>query len=229
LIRSILERNVSHVHLCHSESFKALSRGLQDALHRAGGVPHRIRSDSLTAAVNNLSNDREFTPQYRLLLTHYGVQGQRINRQKPHENGDVESAHGHLKTALDQSLLLRGNRDFDDVQQYMAFVEQLVARRNASRSVAFREKFAMLGPLPAQRLNPFTVVPVTVKKDCILRIESNAYSVSSKYIGLAMEVHIEQDHLELWYRNECLERMPRLFGKGKEAIDFRHVIDSLIR
>ena len=28
-----------YVHLCHSESFEALSAGLQDALHMAGGVP----------------------------------------------------------------------------------------------------------------------------------------------------------------------------------------------
>jgi hypothetical protein len=221
--------NWEHVHLCHSESFEALSRGLQDALHRAGGVPHRIRSDSLTAAVNNLSSDRDFAPQYRSLLAHYGVQGHRINVRKPHENGDVESAHGHLKTALDQALLLRGQRDFGNVEEYTAFVDQVIARRNASRSVAFQEEFAALGPLPAQRLCPFTAVPVTVKNDSVLRIKGNAYSVSSKYIGLTMEVRIEQDHLELWYRNECLERMPRLFGKGREAIDFRHVIDSLVR
>ena len=40
--------NWEYVHLCHSESFEALSAGLQDALHRAGGVPRRVRSDSLT-------------------------------------------------------------------------------------------------------------------------------------------------------------------------------------
>ena len=49
--------NWEYVHLCHSESFEALSAGLQDALHRAGGVPRRIRSDSLSAAVNNLCSD----------------------------------------------------------------------------------------------------------------------------------------------------------------------------
>ena len=111
----------------------------------------------------------------------------------------------------------------------MAFVEQVVARRNALRTVAFREECAALGPLPSQRLSTFTAVPMTVKSDCILRVKRNAYSVSSKYIGLKVEVRIQQDHLELWYRNECLERMPRLFGNGKEAIDFRHVIDSLVR
>ncbi len=40
--------NWEHVHLCHSESFEALSTGLQDALHLAGGVPTRVRSDSTT-------------------------------------------------------------------------------------------------------------------------------------------------------------------------------------
>ena len=107
--------NWEYVHLCHSESFEALSAGLQDALHRAGGVPRRVRSDSLSAAVNNLSDDKEFATQYRELLGHYGLEGHRINVRKPHENGDVESSHGHFKDALDQALRLRGSRDFSGV------------------------------------------------------------------------------------------------------------------
>lgn len=217
------------VHLCHSESYEALSTGLQDALYRAGGVPRRVRSDSLSAAVKNLSSDKEFASQYGDLLSYYGVRGHRINVRKPQENGDVESSHGHLKTAIDQALRLRGSRDFTSVQAYVTFTEALITRKNALRAAAFREEVATLGPLPAQRVNAFTAVPVTVKTDCVVRIKRNAYSVSSKYIGLRMEVRIQQDHLELWYQNECLERMPRLFGNGKEAIDFRHVIDSLVR
>ena len=38
--------NHEYAHLCHSESFEALSAGLQDALHLAGGVPRRVRSDN---------------------------------------------------------------------------------------------------------------------------------------------------------------------------------------
>ena len=44
--------NWEYVHVCHSESFEALATGLQDALHLAGGAPRRVRSDSLSAAVN---------------------------------------------------------------------------------------------------------------------------------------------------------------------------------
>ena len=221
--------NWEYVHLCHSESFEALSAGLQDALHRAGGVPRRVRSDSLSAAVNNLSDDKEFATAYRDLLAHYGVQGHRINVRKPHENGDVESSHRHFKDIVDQALRLRGSRDFATADDYMVFVRQLARRRNDERAERFREEIAALGPLPAQRRGTSTSILVTVKSDSIIRVKRNAYSVSSKYIGLELEVRIHQDHLELRYRNECLERMPRLFGCGKEDIDFRHVIDSLSR
>ena len=221
--------NWEYVHLCHSESFEALSAGLQDALHLAGGVPRRVRSDSLSAAVNNLSDDKEFATAYRELLAHYGVKGHRINVRKPHENGDVESSHGHLKDALDQALRLRGGRDFASADDYRSFVCQLVNRRNVPREQRFCEEITTFGPLPPQRRGTSTSVFVLVKSDSIIRVKRNAYSINSKYIGLQLEIRIHQDHLELWYRNECLERMPRQFGYGREAIDFRHVIDSLVR
>lgn len=221
--------NWEYVHLCHSESFEALSAGLQDALHMAGGVPRRVRSDSLSAAVNNLSDDKEFATAYRNLLGHYGVKGHRINVRKPHENGDVESSHGHFKDFLDQALMIRGGRDFTSAEDYMSFVRPLVRRRNDDRAKRFREETAAFGTLPAQRCGTTTSIIVPVKSSCTIHVKRNTYSVSSKYIGLQLEIRIHQDHLELWYRNECLERMPRLFGSGKENIDFRHVIDSLIR
>jgi len=37
---------------------------------------------------------------------------------EPHENGDVESAHGHLRTAIDQALRLRGSRRLGNVAEY---------------------------------------------------------------------------------------------------------------
>jgi transposase InsO family protein len=221
--------NWEYVHVCHSESFEALATGLQDALHRAGGVPRRVRSDSLSAAVNNLSNDKEFTAAYRELLQHYGLQGHRINVRKPHENGDVESSHGHFKDALDQALRLRGSRDFAHLDDYLTFVRELLKRKNDGREKRFLEEAAALEPLPPQRRCAWTSLFVNVKSDSVIRVKRNAYSVSSKYLGFKLEVRIYQDHLELWHQNASVERMPRQFGCGNEAIDFRHVIDSLIR
>ena len=221
--------NWEHLHLCYSESYEALATGLQDALYRAGGVPQRVRSDSLSAAVNNLSSDKEFAKQYQGLLNHYGLKGHRINVRKPQENGDVESANGHIKTAIDQALRLRGNRDFETVAAYNEFVQSLAAVRNDKRKSKLRQEVEQFTPLPQQRLATFTGLDVHVKSDCVVHIKRNQYSVSSKYRGLILEVRIHQDTVELWYQGERMEVMPRLSGRGKELIDFRHVIDSLIR
>lgn len=221
--------NWEHLHLCYSESFEAVATGLQDALYRAGGVPQRVRSDSLSAAVNNLSSDKEFAKQYRGLLDHYGLKGHRINVRKPQENGDVESANGHIKTAIDQALRLRGNRDFESADAYNEFVQGVLIPRNAKRDPKLRQEQEQFTPLPQQRLATFTSHEVHVKSDCVINVKRNQYSVSSKYRGLRLEVRIHQDTIQLWYQGERMEVMPRLFGRDKELINFRHVIDSLIR
>jgi hypothetical protein len=145
--------NWESISICFSESFEAFSRGLQDAFWKLGGVLRRHRSDSLSAAVNNLSDDREFRARYRDLLDHYRVEPQRINVRKAHENGDVESSHGHLKTAIDQALLLRGSRDFATREDYRAFLETLIDKRNRARSSRFEQERQVLAELPAGRLD----------------------------------------------------------------------------
>jgi hypothetical protein len=42
----------------------------------------------------------------------------RNNRGLAHENGSIESPHGHLKRAIEDALLLRGSRDFDTLEVY---------------------------------------------------------------------------------------------------------------
>ena len=221
--------NWEHIHVCHSESYEALATGLQDALYLAGGVPRRVRSDSLSAAVNNLSSDKEFAKQYQGLLNHYGLKGHRINIRKPQENGDVESSNGHIKTAIDQALRLRGNRDFASDVEYREFVLEVVTARNTKREAKLLEEVTQFTSLPHQRVATFTCLDLHVKSDCVVRIKRNSYSVSSKYINLRLEARIHQDDVELWYSGERVEVMPRLYGRDKEAIDFRHVIDSLVR
>ena len=53
--------NWESVTLCYSESFESLSNGFQNAIAQLGSVPNRHRTDRLSAAVNNLSETRDFT------------------------------------------------------------------------------------------------------------------------------------------------------------------------
>ena len=141
---------------------RRLSDGLQNAFWELGGVPRRHRSDSLTAAVNNLSATREFQTRYRDLLAHYGVSGQRINVRQAHENGDAESSHGHFKTAVDQALLLarqprlrqpRGVRDLpagdgDDAQRRPRRIASPRSRRRCGACPMLRLSVCLKVPLP---------------------------------------------------------------------------------
>ena len=222
--------NWESITLCPSESFEALSEGLQNALWDLGGVPRRHRSDSLSAAVNNLSDEREFRQRYQDLLDYYGLEGQRINVRQPHENGDAESSHGHFKTAVDQALRLRGSRDFADREQYLRFLRDLVAARNANRQKRFAEELAALRPLPAQRLQSSRrLTDISVGAGSTIQVLRNTYSVHSRLIGRKVDVVIRVEEVEVWHAGIVVERMPRLSGEGKHAVNYRHIIDSLVR
>src|SRR6266481_5951799 len=71
------------------------------------------------------------TCRYEALCAHYRMEPTRNNRGVAHENGSIESPHGHLKQAIEDALLLRGLRNFDDLQAYRRFVDEVVGRRNA--------------------------------------------------------------------------------------------------
>ena len=93
--------NWEAVTVCYSESFESLSEGLQNALWELGGVPLEHRTDRLSTAVNNVSEEREFTARYEALLRHYRMAGQKIQTGKANENGDVEQRHHRLKRAVE--------------------------------------------------------------------------------------------------------------------------------
>jgi hypothetical protein len=44
-----------------------------------------------------------------------------------------------------------------------------------------------------------------------------------------VEVRLYAEHLEVWYGQKRVEQLPRLRGRGKQRIDYRHVIDWLVR
>ena len=166
------------------ESFTALATGLQNALWSLGGVPREHRSDSLSAAFRNLedSTEADLTQRYEALCVHYGMQPTRNNRGVAHENGSIESSHGHLKTALEQALLLRGTCDFADLSAWRAFVDEVVGRANARRRRAIEVERAALLALPARRTTDHDEVLVTVTRSGGFILRRVFYTVPSRLI-----------------------------------------------
>jgi hypothetical protein len=217
--------------ICFAESFESLSEGLQQALFELGGVPKRHRTDSLTAAVHRPTPDhrRQFTERYQALLSHYGLAAQATNPGRANENGDVESRHHRFKEALDQQLMLRGSREFGNRAEYAAFLRQLFDQLNAGRQERLREELVLLRPLPATRLDACKRLRVRVGPSSTLAVQKNSYSVHSRLIGEWVEVRIFAEELEVWYGQKRVEHFPRLRGSGGHRIEYRHVIDWLVR
>ena len=215
--------------ICFSESFESLSEGLQNALWELGGVPQMHRTDCLTTAVHKTSHPDEFTRRYQDLLGHYGLKGCKTNPDSPHENGDVEQRHHRFKRAVDQALLLRDSRDFANRQEYEQFLRKLFKQLNSGRRHRFCQEQAVLRRLPAARINAFKKSAMTVGPGSTIRVNHNIYSVDSRLIGERIKAHLCMDRLEIWYGQKRVDTLPRLRGEGKHAINYRHIIDSLIR
>lgn len=222
--------NIESVNLCFSESFEALADGIQKAFWEFGGVPQKHRSDSLSAAVRNHSSQKQLTERYVALMDHYRCKAERINVRCANENGDVESSHGHLKDRIDQALLLRGSRDFPSREDYMQFVEAVVARGNSNRADRFNEERHALSPLPEDRLDTNDrVYGIRVSKGSTINVRYNTYSVPSRLIGKKVDAWLSADQITVYYQDVQVQIMPRLVGKNRVSINYRHIIDSLVR
>ena len=221
--------NWEHALICYSECFEALAYGFQTSIWELGAVPGRHRTDCLTAAVNKDCNPEKFTARYHGLLRHYGVTPEKTNPASGNENGDVEQRHHRLKRAVEQALLLRGSRDFESRGTYEGFLKNLLRRCNLGREVRLKEELAVMGRLPARRLDDYTPLGVTVSPSSTVRVLENVYSVHSRLIGEDVAIRIYADRIEIWYAQKMLECIPRLIGRGNHKIDYRHIIDWLIR
>ena len=217
------------------ESFTALAENLQDALWTLGGVPGEHRTDSLSAAYRNLDAEaaKDVTRRYDGFCAHYGMLASRCNPGEAHENGAVESHNRHLKAALDQALILRGDRDFASLADYRRFVDQLVARRNRRREAAVRIEAAALRPLPARRTTDFTEVVARVTRTGGFLVHSVFYSAPSRLIGHRLRVHVYDDRIEAFLGATHVVSHPRLRSRGDgvrlHRVDYRHVIHALRR
>lgn len=215
------------------ESFMALSSGLQAALWQLGGAPEEHRTDSLSAAFNNLAEQEELTQRYEALCRHYGMRASRNNPGCSHENGAIEARHDSLKTALDQALRLRGTRRFADRAAYEAFVAAIVQRLNQRIAKRLQAERAVLRALPPRRTAEFEELPARVSKYAIFTVRGVQYSAPSQLIGHRLTVRLYADRIEGWLGGQRVLECARPSHRGGErhprAIDYRHLVAALKR
>jgi hypothetical protein len=159
--------------------------------------------------------------------------GTRNNRGVSNENGSVESSHRYLKDAIDQALLLRGHRDFDDRAAYEGFVRDVVMRRNRRNAAAFRVEREQLQDLPLRRTTDFVEEEGRVTRCGMFTVRGILYSAPSRLIGQRLKVRLYSDRLDCYLSGARVLTLARgtrspITGRGR-VIDYRHFIEELKR
>ncbi len=215
------------------ESWVALSAGLQNALWSLGGVPLEHRTDSLSAAFNNLAEHEALTRRYEELCELYGMHATRNNLGASHENGSIESRQRTIKRALEQALLLRGSREFGALEDYRKFVAEVATRMNARVIKALAVERACLQRLPTRRANDWEEIDARVSKFSLVSVKHAVYSVPSRLVGHRLKVRVYEARVEGYLGEHCVFEAPRLRpGPGNprpKHIDFRHLLPALKR
>lgn len=223
-----------HAHVVlGGESYVALAEGLQNALWTLGGAPQDHRTDSLSAAFKNLDKAAkdDLTNRFDTLCQHYGMTPTRNNKGVAHENGSIESPNGHLKHAIEDALIMRGSRDFEDLPAYRRFIDEIVGRINTRNAKRIDAERGSLRPLPARRTTDYEEVTLRVTSSGGFTLRKVFYTVPSRLIGHQLRIRLYDDRLELFLGGTRLMTLPRgrAFRDGSHGhvVNYHHVIHSL--
>jgi hypothetical protein len=217
------------------ESYTALAEGLQESMWRLGGSPLEHRTDSLSAAFKNLTRDEQadLTTGYEQLCRHYQMKPTRNNRGAKHENGSVESPHGHLKRRIKQALLLRNSCDFVSIEAYQDFIDGVVNQHNRRNAKAIQVERDRLQSLPQDKTVDYTEVCATVTRSSTIDVRRATYTVPSQLQNEVLRVRLYHDRLECYLGARLVCKLARVYPTGKKTrarqIDYRHVIHSLVK
>ena len=141
----------------------------------------------------------------------------------------VEAGNGAAKRRLEQALLVRGSRDFESVEAWQDFIDEVERKANMRRGQRVAEDLAAMRELCVAKLPEYVEEDVRVSEWSTVRVKHCAYSVPSRLIGEWVRVRIFEDKIEVRYADELQLACERLLGRNRHRIDYRHVIWSLVR
>jgi hypothetical protein len=215
---------------CRSESLAALRKGVPSALSRLGRRPEFHQTDNSTAATHSLaSGKRAFNDDYVALMQQLGMEPRTIAVGKKEQNGDIEAGNGALKRHIDQQLLLRSHRDFQDHDEYVAWLSGVLERRNRSRSKRLQEELLAMRALQSAVITEYTELTARVTGGGTISIKKCTYSVPSRLRGEKVRVRVYDERVEVFYGGQRQLSTERVRGKGGHRIDYRHIVHSLLR
>ena len=109
-------------------------------------------------------------------------------------------------------------------------MQDVVAQwRNRPAAARLLEERPALRSLPSSPIPSYTSYPAKVRCWSTIRVAHRTYSVPARLMGHTIEARVYPDVVEVRYRDQVVQTMPRLRKEDEHKIDYRHVISWLVR
>ena len=125
--------------------------------------------------------------------------------------------------------MLRGSRDFNSVEEYKQFVQEVIRKQNQRIQKIVNEERQYLNLLPDTKACDYQECRLGVSTSSTIRVKGIGYSVPSRLIGHTLKVHLYDDRLECFVGGDHVITLQRKRSKNRNPnhINYRHVIGSL--
>ena len=236
---------VAHVRLCHSRMLfvRAYPRESQemvfDAHDRAfaffkGGCARGIY-DNMKTAVDAIfiGKERQYNRRFLQMCAHYLVEPVACTPASGWEKGQVENQVGLVRERFFTPRLRF--KTYDELNAWLLDRCVAYAKAHPHPEVAdktvweiFEAERDKLVPY-AGRFDGFHAVPASVSKTCLVRFDSNKYSVQASAVGRPVEVQAYADRIVIRQDGKIVGEHQRVFGRGETNYNPWHYVPVLAR
>ena len=236
---------VAHVRLCHSRMLfvRAYPRESQemvfDAHDRAvaffQGACTRGIYDNMKTAVDGVfvGRERAYNRRFLQMCGHYLVEPVACTPASGWEKGQVENQVGVVRQRFFSPRVRV--KSYDELNAWL--LDRCVAWAKANRHPELRDRtiwemFEAERPSLVPYRGPFDgfhAVTASVSKTCLVRFDTNKYSVSASAVGRPVEVRAYADRIQIRQDGRVVAEHARAFGRGATVYDPWHYVPVLAR
>lgn len=182
------------------------------------GIPQSILYDNLKSVViQRIGNEITFNSRHLDSSLFYGFTPRICNVRQPHEKGGVEKMIHYIR----KNFLARGPyEDFNHIKlESKNWLSNIANKRlhSVTRKVpveAFRkEEKSLLLPLPPVDYDYSMPKPVSVSKDCLVKFQTNKYSVPYTYASQVVILKATTTQVRIYSNNSQIALHPRCYDK----------------
>lgn len=236
---------VAHLRLCCSRMMfvRAYPRETQEMLFDAhekafaffkGGCQRGIY-DNMKTAVDAVfaGKDRRFNRRFAQMCGHYLVEPVACTPAAGWEKGQVENQVGLVRERFFTPRLRF--KSYEEMNAWL--LDRCVAFARAhphpeDRTRTVWEAFEAERPSLVEHRGPFDgfhATPASVSKTCLVRFDTNKYSVSARAVGRPVEVQAYADRIVIRQDGEIVGEHRRRFGRAQTTYNPWHYVPVLVR